>query len=203
MKKLSNNCAATRGKPGTWLLGMLMILALAGTGTAEATAPRISAGMFGEEKKADILQYRLAEFSTAVDPEQKLLASIVDKAFKAGGMSPVLDVQPARQLAKYALFKGEVAALIGRTQDFNAKEKKRYRFLTFYLSGGVPSGSEIALVISNIHPAANDLYFAFESGMRQLLASGQYLEMLEAHHGRGSIPATYLDLIKSHHPGWK
>lgn len=202
MNKSKNEFAGIQEKARGWLLGMFTAMALAGAWTVEATAPRISSGMFGEEKKADILQYRLSMLGTSVDSEEKLITGIVTEAFKVGGKSPVLDVQPARQLAKYALFNGEVAALIGSPLDFNAREKKRYRIVTFYLSVGTTKGTEVALVFSGSHPAADDLFRAFESGIQQLIANGKYLEILEAHHGKDKIPPDYLDTLKLSNPDW-
>lgn len=184
-------------------IGLAAALMLAFSSGALATAPRIAPQMFGEEKKADILQYRLDSSDAAVATEEKLLAEIVTEAYKAAGMSPRLDMQPSKQLAKYALFNGEVAALVGAPRDFNAKEKKRYRVVVFYLRGGSSAGAEVAMVFSKTHAKGSELYKAFDSGLRKLVASGRYREILAAHHGKDAIAADYFDSLKRLNPGWK
>lgn len=203
MNNLKIETTNIQAKAKGWLLYMFAAIALTGAWTVEATAPRISAGMFGEEKKADILQYRLSILGTSIESEQKLLTGIVAEIFKAGGKSPVMDVQPARQLAKYSLFNGEVAALIGSPKDFNNKEKKRYHIVIFYLSGAKTNGAEVAMIFSKTHPSANNLHSVFESSIQQLIASGKYLEILETHYGKGSITSEYFDSLRQRNPNWK
>lgn len=183
--------------------GLLAALLLLFSVAAQATAPRIAPQLFGEEKKADILTYRLSPLDSAVRAEDELLVRIVKEAFKEAGKSPVLDSQPAKQLAKYALFNGEVAALVGSPADFSDKEKKRYRWSTFYMRGGTASGEQVCLIFNKSLAAGSELQRAFDSGLRKLITSGKYREILEAHHGKGAIAADYLDSLKRYHPDWK
>jgi len=196
MKAITQNHTA-------WLLGWCVLFWLGFSGAAQATAPRVAPRMFGEEKKADILQYRLEANNAAVAAEDKLLAELVTASFAAVEKAPRLDRQPARQLAKYALFNGEVAALIGSPQDFADKEKKRYRIIVFYLRGGKADGAEVALIFPKSHASGDELSKAFDAGLRKLIASGKYLELLETSHGKGTLPADYVDSLKRHHPDWK
>lgn len=161
--------------------------------SAHATAPRITAQLFGEEQKVDIVAYQPA--SPEVSPETALAVEIVTQAFYAAGKTPVVDVLPSKQLAIYALLNNEAAGLIGRPGDMPAKGT--YRMVTFYL-GGVAS-QPVCLIFSNARGRA--LHNAFVEGVQKILKNGRYLEILEEHHVK--VPADYVSRLKRLNPGWK
>jgi hypothetical protein len=163
--------------------------------SANATAPRITAQMFGEEKKADIVAYQSA--SSSAKSEAALTLEIVTEAFKSVDKMPVVDVLPSKQLASYALFNNEAVALIGSPQDLSAKDKKQFSIVTFYLSAAVDT--PVVLIFSNAHGA--DLHKAFVAGMQKIIKSGKYLEVIEK--TRGKLPADYVSRVKHLNPGWK
>lgn len=174
-------------------IGQLLVLCLSLCSfTAEATAPRITPKLFGEEVKADILKYRLSPSKSAIKAEDELLLDIVTAAFSAAGKNPVLDVQPSQQLAKYALFNNEVVALIGSPQDLSAKEKKNFRFVTFYLRGAASDGAPVVMIFGRKAGRGDELYQAFKTGLQTILKSGAYREILEKYHGSGKLPADYV-----------
>lgn len=163
--------------------------------SAHATAPRITAQMFGEERHAEIVAYQSA--SSSAKSESALTLEIVAEAFKSLGKAPVVDVLPSKQLASYALFNNEAVALIGSPQDLAAKDKKQFNVVTFYLSAG---GDEpVVLIFSKAHGA--DLHKAFVAGMQKIIKSGRYLEIIEK--TRGKLPSDYVRRIKHLNPGWK
>ncbi|HEX5364186.1 MAG TPA: hypothetical protein VFW59_07935 [Gallionella sp.] len=168
--------------------------------SAEATAPRITPKLFGEETQTDILRYRLEQSASAPQSEGELLAELATEAFKAAGAAPVLDVQPSKQLAKYALFNNEAMALIGSPQDFSAKEKKSYRLVTFYLRGGTSDGAPVAMIFGK-RARADELYKSFNKGMQAILKSGKYQEILEKHHVK--IPSDYAGRLTRLNPAWR
>lgn len=185
-------------------VGQLLVLGLCLCSfNAEATAPRVAPGLFGEEMKADILKYRLSPSKTATQSEDALLSELVTAAFDAAGKTPVLEVQPSRQLAKYALFKDEVVALIGSPQDFSTKEKIQYRLVTFYLRGAVSNGEPVVMIFSKKGARADELYQAFNKGLQAILKSGAYQEILERHHGRGRVAADYVGRLQQLNPALK
>ena len=176
-----------------WLESLTALLLLACSCSAFATAPRITAKMFGEEKKADIVAYQSADAKS----DSALMVEIVTAAFSVSGKSPVLDVLPSRQLAVYELFSGDALALIGSPQDLAAKDSKQYSVVTFYLRA---QGDEpVALIFSNARGA--EYKKAFVAGMQKLFKSGKYLEMIE--QSRGKLPADYISRVKRQNPGWK
>lgn len=176
-----------------WLAGLAALLLLACSFSAFATAPRVTAQMFGEERKADIVAYQSVE----TQPDGALVVEIVTAAFRAAGKSPVLDVLPSRQLAVYELFSSDALALIGSPQDLATKDRKQYSVVTFYLStqGDKPA----ALIFSNARGGA--LKKVFIDGMQKLFKSGKYLAMIEK--SRGKLPADYISRVKRQNPGWK
>lgn len=171
--------------------------------SAQATAPRIAPKLFGEEVKADILRYRLEPLKGVPKFESEMLAEIATEAFKAAGKAPVLELQPSKQLAKYALFNKEVVAVIGSARDFSSKEKKSYRLVTFYLRGASLEGEPVALAFNRQAVHGDELYQAFNMGMQAILANGKYLELLERYHDKDKIPADYVGRLTRHNPGWK
>ena len=176
-----------------WFESLTALLLLACSFSAFATAPRITAKMFGEERKADIVAYQSADAKS----DSALTVEIVKAAFSAAGKTPVLDVLPSRQLAAYELFSSDALALIGSPEDLAAKDSKQYSVVTFYFSA---QGDEpVALIFS--HARGGALKKAFIDGMQKLLKSGKYLEIIEK--SRGKLPADYISRIKRQNPGWK
>ncbi len=163
----------------------IFLAALACSFNAQATAPRITAQLFGEEQKADIVAYQSVDTALAVE--------IVNAAFNAAGKSPILDVLPSKQLAIYALLNKDAMALIGTVDDVAAGDRKRYEMLTFYLGAKTDS----VLILAR----GSSLRKAFVDGMKKLINSGEYLQMIEKM--RGKQPADYVSRIKRLNPGWK
>jgi outer membrane lipoprotein-sorting protein len=171
------------------------LVLLACSFSAHATAPRIAAQMFGDEKKADIVSYQSTP--DAANSESELTQAIVTEAFKASGKSPIIDVLPSKQLAVYALFNNEVVALLGSTQDLAGQDKKLYRVVTFYLSK--KNDDPVVLIFSASR--GKELHKSFLSGMQKIVKSGKYLQLLET--SRGKLPADYIDRLKRLNTGWK
>lgn len=103
---------------------------------ASATAPRISAQMFGEERKADIIAYEMPPLVTTSQTDGGIAIAILSAAFNASDEKLIIDIVPAKPLAKYALLNNEVVAMIGDSQDLQAKEKKQVIAEAFYLKLG-------------------------------------------------------------------
>lgn len=188
----------------TWGGGarLLAVFCLVCSWGAEATAPRIAPGLFGEEKKADIVGYRFAPLASAVQSDGELAVEIVKEAFTAAGKTPPMDVLPSKQLAKYALLNNDAAGLMGSERDLTAKEKRQYRVVTFYLRGAAPGEEPVVLIFSK-KKRGNELHQAFNDGLKKIIKSGKYLEILEKYYGKGRVPADYLSRLKRHNPGWK
>lgn len=101
-----------------------------------ATAPRIAPQMFGEERKADIIAYETTPLVTTTQTDGGLVIAILSAAFNASGQKLIIDIVPAKPLAKYALLNNEVVAMIGDNQDISAKEKNQVIGEAFYLKLG-------------------------------------------------------------------
>ncbi|MDH2917036.1 MAG: hypothetical protein PXX77_09195 [Gallionella sp.] len=171
--------------------------------SAEATAPRIAPKMFGEEKKIDIVGYQFAPLETTAKADNKLVLEIVTEAFKAAGKKPAVDVLPSKQLAKYALSNNDAMALMGNSEELTAKEKKQYRAVAFYLREISRGKEPVSLIFNKKDAHGNELYQAFNTGLRKIIKSGKYLEIIEGFHGKDQIPADYVDRLKRLNPGWK
>lgn len=173
------------------------LLLLVCTFNAQATAPRITAQLFGEESRADIVAYQVAPSDAAAQSENALTFQIVTEAFKVAGKSPIVDVLPSKQLASYALFNNDAVGLIGTPHDLAEKDKKQYSMVAFYLreSGDQP----VVLIFSRAHGAV--LHKAFVDGLKSILKSGKYQELIEKQ--RGKLPADYVSRMKRLNPGWK
>ncbi|MCK9394918.1 MAG: transporter substrate-binding domain-containing protein [Methylobacter sp.] len=182
---------------------LLTIFCLVCSWSAEATAPRITSQLFGEEKKADIVGYQLAPLEAGTKSDSELAVKIVTEAFNAAGKTPVVDVLPSKQLATYALFSNEAVALMGNQQDLIAKEKNQYPVVTFYLRGISPSEEPVSLIFNKQNPRGNELNHAFNEGLQKIIKSGKYLEILEGYLGKGHVPTDYVTRLKHHNPGWK
>lgn len=174
---------------------LLAIMLLVCSSSANATAPRITAQLFGEEKKVDIVAYQSASSDAAANSENALTVEIVTQAFKAAGKTPTVDVLPSKQLATYTLFNNEAVALMGSSQDLAEKDKSQYRVVTFYLRADEP----VELIFSNAR--GKELHKAFVVGLQKILKSGKYLEILEKYHVK--VPADYIGRLKRQNPGWK
>lgn len=174
-----------------WILCLSALLMLTCSFGAQATAPRITAQLFGEERKTDIVAYQSADTKS----DTALAVQIVNEAFRAAGKTPVVDVLPSRQLASYALFNHDAEGLIGSPEDLAAKDKKRYRTVIFYLSAA--NDEPVALIFNAAH--GKELHKAFTDGMQQIINNGKYLQIIKK--TRGKLPADYLTRLKRN--GWK
>ena len=182
---------------------LLTMFCLICSWNAQATAPRITSQMFGEEKKADIVGYQLAPLDAAAKSDGELAVEIVTEAFKAAGKTPLVDVLPSKELAKYALLNNDAVALMGSPQDLTAKEKNQYRVITFYLRGIQPGEEPVSLIFSKKNAHGNELQVAFNEGLQKIIKSGKYLELLEKYHGKDKVSADYASRLKHLNPGWK
>lgn len=169
---------------------------------AEATAPRIAPGLFGEARKADIVGYQFSPSESAARVDADVAAELVTEAFKAADKMLTVDVLPSKQLAKYALFNNEAVALIGSSQDLSAKERNQYRVATFYLRGVAPE-EPVSLIFSKKNARGNELYRAFGEGLQKIVKNGKYLEVMEKHYGKGYVTTDYLARLKHHNPALK
>lgn len=188
------------------LVGMTRLLAiflLVCSWGAQATAPRIAPQLFGEEKKADIVGYQLAPDDAEVQSDGKLAAQIVSEAFKAAGKTLVVDVLPSKQLAKYALINNDALALIGSSKDVPANEIRNYHVVIFYLRPGSPDEAPVSLIFNKKSSRRNELQQAFNQGLQKLIKSGEYMELLEKHYGKGRVPADYIRRLQNHNPALK
>lgn len=177
------------------LARLTTLLFLACSLNAHATAPRIAANMFGEEKKADIVAYQSASAEAKLEAE--LTLSIVTEAFKASGKSPIIDVLPSTQLATYALFNHDAVALKGSPQDLAGQDKKQYSVVTFYLNK--TNDEPVVLIFSNV--PGKELHRAFVSGMQKIIKNGKYQQLFEK--SRGKLPVEYFERLKRLNPSWK
>lgn len=184
----------------TRLLAMFFLLCSCG---AQATAPRITGQMFGEEKKADIVGYQSLPMDATAKSESALAMQIVTEAFKAAGKTPTVDLLPSKQLAKYALLDNNVVALLGSPQDLTEQEKNQYRVVTFFLKGSAPGEEPVSLIFSKKNARGDELHQAFNEGLQKILKNGKYLEILEKDRGKGQVPSDYVNRLKRHNPGWK
>lgn len=176
---------------------LLSIFLLVCSFNAEATAPRITPQLFGEEQKADIVGYQLEPFDAAAKSDSALEVEIVKEAFNAAGKTPSVDVLPSKQLASYALSNNEALGLMGGAQDMAAKQKKEYRQVTFYLKADEP----VSLFLSRKSAYGNELYQAFNEGLQKIVKNGKYLEILEKYHVK--VSGDYLSRLKRLNPDWK
>ena len=179
------------------MTGLLAAAALACSFSAQATAPRITPQLFGEEQKADIVGYESAPINAATRSENALEVEIVTEAYKAEGKTPRIDVLPSKQLATYALINNDAQGLIGTLQDLASQDRKQYRQVTFYL--GASKDKPVALIFSKAH--GNELYQAFNEGLQKIVNSGEYMTILHKYHDK--VSADYLGRLKRHNPGWK
>jgi hypothetical protein len=184
------------------LVRVLVLFCLMDSGVAQATAPRITPQLFGEAKKADIVGYQFAPFDAAAMSDGEVAVNIVMEAFKAAGKTPALEVLPAKQLATYALFNNDAVAIIGSLHDLPEKERKRYRAVTFYLRGNASTEEPISLIFSK-SSRENEWYLSFNKGLRKIITSGKYLEIMEKYDAKREVSADYFNSLKRHNPGWK
>lgn len=182
---------------------LLAVLLLTCSWSAQATAPRVAAQMFGEEKKADIVAYQITAMDADAHSESVLMLEIVQAAFKAVDKTPIVDMLPSKHLAMYALQNNDVVAMVGSVQDLADKDRKQYRAVAFYLSIARPDKEPVALLFGSKHKSAAEWHKAFGQGLKILVKRGDYLKMLEKHFSKEHIPANYLDQLKRLNPELK
>lgn len=188
--------------PARWLwLGITMIC-LIGPWPAEATAPRVTAQLFGEAKPvAEIVSYQGSPLNPTSKQDEQLTMELITEAFKTVGKTPTVDILPSKQLATYALFNNEVLGLVGSPRDLTEKQTKQYR-LTAFLLVGTGADEEVVALIVGI-PRGAELSQAFNTGLQAIIKNGKYLEILEKYRGKGQVSADYFSRLKSHNPNWK
>ena len=188
-----------------WTMRLLAMLSLIMCSwSAEATAPRVTAQMLGEEKKADIVGYQSIPLNaTATDLDGKLSLEIVTESFKASGKTPIVDILPSKELAKYALLNSDAVALIGSQGDLTAKEKNQYDIITFYLFPIASGEQQFSIIFRKMDVHAKELQKAFSDGLKKIIKTGKYLELFEKYHGKGKLSTDYASRLKHYNPSWK
>ena len=179
---------------GRLLAGFLLFCAFG----AHATAPRINAQMFGEEKHAEIIGYQTATTDAAVKKESELAAEILAEAFRIAGATPTVDELPSRQLAAYELINNDAVGFIGSPADLEANPKIKYHSTVFAFRDHQP----IALIL-HTGKRGDELHKAFVQGLRQLVKTGKYLELAEKYLGKGQLSSDYVTRLKQQNPGRK
>ncbi|MDD2777046.1 MAG: hypothetical protein PHU06_13925 [Gallionella sp.] len=171
------------------------------TWSAEATAPRIAAKMLGEERHVDVVGYYSSSQNTpAAEIEGKLTADLLSAAFQAGGMQPEIDVLPSKQLAKYEFVVNQVPVLICAEGDLTAKEMKRYRLVTYFLSDVANGNNPISLAFDLKNPRGDKLYKAFDKGLQKIISNGKYRELMQKHLGKDAVSANYFSRLQRQNP---
>lgn len=176
------------------LTGCLLLFSLG----AHATAPRVSAEMFGEEKHADIVGYQYSPSDEAAQLDSAAITEIIAEAFKAANAKPTVDMLPSKQVASYALINNEAVGFIGTPQDLGETPKNKYLMTRFFFKGD----AAIALIVSN-SKQGKMLHEAFNQGLQKIIKSGKYAAVLENRFGKGQVPADYLTNLKKQNPSWK
>ncbi len=182
----------------TWLLAMFCLMC---SMSAQATAPRINAELFGEEKKADIVGYQSLPVDANAKAVSALMVEIVTEAFNAEGKSLTVDMLPSSQLAKYALVNNDAVALIGVPGDLTTQESSQYRLATFYLKRKASGEEPVSLIFSKKNPRGDELHQAFNQGLQKIIKSGKYLEILKKYQIKA--PADYEKRLRRYNPSLK
>lgn len=185
------------------ITGFLSMFLAFYSGNAQATAPRISAQMFGEETKADIVGYQSASTEASAKAEGALTVEIVTEAFNAAGKSLVVDMLPSNQLAKYALVNNDAVALIGGLGDLSDLDAKQYRLVPFYLRLTTSGEEAVSLIFGKKNSRGDELHRAFGEGLQKIIKSGKYREILEKHLGKNQVPADYEGRLKRYNQNLK
>jgi hypothetical protein len=176
----------------------LFLLLFISLSSVAGTAPRVTAQLFGEEKKYEIITYHYSTADFAANPDNNLALEIVIEAFKAIGKIPNVDQMPSKQLAFYTLFENQKAvAMIGKSEDLKNQNKKKFSAITFYY--GAAGDAPVLLIISLAR--GKELSKSFAEGMHKIIISGKYLEIIEKH--RGKMSEDYLSQLFRQNPGWK
>jgi hypothetical protein len=194
---------ASIGSVKKYITGLLLMLMLVCATAVHATAPRVAAKLFGEEKNADIVAYQFASTDAKAKPLSELAMTLVVEAFKAVGKSPIIDVLPSKQLALYALTNNDAAVLMGSPQDLDVKEKKQFRTVVFYINAEAPVEVVVALMFGNKKAESKALFAAFNEGMQKLIKSGKYMMLINNNNSTKTEQAALLQRLKLHNPGWK
>lgn len=172
-------------------LKLFLLCGLFFAGVAQATAPRIAAQLFGEERRADIAAYSLSStHDAAAKAEEELTLELVRSAYRAAGQEISIDVMPSRQLAHYALSNGDVAILLGTNQDREAQ----YRAIAFLPAD---KGEQVVSLIFDLKTEqGKKRQQAFVSGLSKIMANGQYAHLYTLYRGKDAKPEAAIQRIK-------
>ena len=170
---------------------------------AEATAPRVAQPLFGNDSQADVVGYQAAQTDSKARAEGQLIQALVTEAFQAGGMLPVIDLLPSKQLAHYEFVVNEAPALIIDQEDITAQHMERSYQVVFYLKGAGDGVESVSLMFSKKNPRAREMHDVFDKGLRAIVENGRYLDVVQQHLGAGKLPAGMSDRLKRLNPGWK
>lgn len=182
------------GSIANLLTGLLLVSSFG----AQATAPRINAQMFGEEKQAEIVGYQFAPLDETAKSDGEMAIEIITEAFKAVGAVPSMDVLPSKQLASYALINNDAVGFIGSPQDLAENPKIKYHKTVFFFRNNEP----VSLMFSR-DKRGDELHNAFSQSLQKIIQSGKYLEIMEKHRGKGQTPSDFVTRLKKQNPSWK
>ena len=66
--------------------------------------------------------------------------------------------------------------------------------------GGTTNEEPLSLIVGKTHPRADELFQAFQSGLRKIISSGLYRELMDKHRGKTEIPADYFQRLERYLP---
>jgi len=145
-------------------LGGFFILLFGFSIAAYAVAPRISQDMFGQEINSDILAYDSTNSNDRHHTE--VAVQIAKQAFAIEQITLSIDIVPSKQLAIYALFNGDVRALIGKKSDLTSLDQSDYFNSVFYIYDDGTTKIPIALYINKNAQDAEKMFSSFNETIK-------------------------------------
>lgn len=171
--------------------------------SAMATAPRVAQPLFGTDSQADVVGHQAISAGSRTKAEEKLIITLVTESFQAGGMLPVIDLLPSKQLAHYEFIVNEVPALIIEEHDMPAQHMEWSHKVVFYVKGGADGADAVSVIFSKKNPRARELHRVFDKGLRAIIENGRYVEVVKQYPGIEGGQAGMLGRLKHLNPGWK
>ncbi|MBF0508481.1 MAG: hypothetical protein HQK57_06090 [Deltaproteobacteria bacterium] len=175
--------------------GWVLILSLILAGRAWATAPRFAPEMFGAEKtKLEIFIYEIPPLIKMTAEKGGPLSEVIRQALKVEGVEVEVKILPSLSLIKYSLINENAVAALGLT-DLSDNEKKHLIFVPCYLTK--VQTQPVSLIFNKKHPQGEKLAGKFKQGLKKLIESKEYIQILEKGLGKGQVSLEAMTQLKA------
>lgn len=165
-----------------------------------ATAPRFAPDWFilDEGSKPLIVAYEYSPYRTVSTENKGIHMEIVMAAFKAAQVDVDVEIQPVKDLVRYALFQENALAVIGENWNFSKEEQRNLVSIPFAFIEKTENDVLSFIIFNRRHQEGKSMADLFLEGFKKILKNGNYRDLFERSDTGRSIPRSYFKRLEKY-----